>query len=59
MNVNKHVCVISGKHKRAFFIKVGEEFSDMVMIAVSSEGTGQWEMGGLQRNVGAIFKEMK
>ena len=59
MNVNKHVCVIIGKHNRALFIKVDEEFSDMVTIAVSSEGTGQWEMGGLQRNMGAIFKKIK
>ena len=31
----------------------------MVMKAVSSEGTGQWEMGALQRNTGAIFKRIK
>ena len=31
----------------------------MVMKAVSSEGTGQWEMGALQRNMGAIFKRIK
>ena len=36
-----------------------DSFSTMIMKAVSSEGTGQWEMGGLQRNMGAIFKGIK
>lgn len=49
MNVNKRVCMTSLENtQRHFSEEVSEEFFDMIMSAVSSEGTGHWEMGWLQ-----------